>query len=85
MAAFATRFKALSDYKPDHLLVLAGVEGLGKYGNFATLVNITGGDVLKFDAVMERPAEEIYVLLCYQMDSGIVQKEYSRLMSLPNK
>lgn len=85
IARFSERFAALGQPDPNDpdqaLLQQAGIGGLGRFGNFATLRGLmkTLGQTREY--VLELDAEFVYVLLTYDKEEALVYKEFHRLKS----
>lgn len=78
--AFFERFKRLNEHQYTDEELSAGVEQLGIYGDFATIVKIGRERGLKNDEVMEISAEEIYMEMMLDFDRSEYEKRYSELI-----
>ena len=59
----------------------AGAEKLEKYGMYATLINMAGKDLEKYDRLHNRNWFEILLYLSYQKAENAFQKKYSEILS----
>jgi hypothetical protein len=59
----------------------AGAEKLEKYGMYATLINMAGKDLEKYDRLHSRKWFEILLYLSYQKAENAFQKKYSEILT----
>lgn len=79
---FFKKYTRLNDYKPSSEQIAAGIDKLNQYGFFATLHSIAGGDPLKYDDMLNQPADTIYQTLLMDFEVSEYQK---RLQEKLNK
>lgn len=48
----------------------AGVEVFAKYGHFNSIYNLSGGDILKFDLVVQKTWNEVFTTLLYKKEQA---------------
>lgn len=78
-AQLCEQFKALEGDEPDDNELKAGIEHLYKYGEYITMVNLTGGDILKLQNVSLLPTNQVLTYLCASKDVRTYQLELNKL------
>lgn len=71
---FFQRYSRLNDFKPDADQKYAGIDRLSNFGFFNTMHTLAGGDPLKYDALLEQPAEIIYQTLLFDFEKAEYDK-----------
>jgi hypothetical protein len=79
MFDFFERFKRLNEKELTDLEESAGIEVFDKYGFFNTVYALANGDVLKFDQILETPAETIFMTLMFEKDKRKFEKNLKNI------
>lgn len=58
----------------------AGVDRLQGFGFFPVMKKLAGDDPLKYDAILEMPADVIYMTLLVEKVEREIKEEYERIM-----
>lgn len=81
LSAFFERFKRLNTFEHTDEEIMAGVERLAIYGDFATIVKIGRERGMSNDEVLSLSAEEVYMEMLLDFDRSEFQKEYQRIIN----
>lgn len=73
------QFEALKGDEPTELELKAGIEHLSKYGEYLTMVNLTGGDILKLKEISELPTSLVLTYICARKDMRTFSEELEKL------
>ncbi len=69
------RFKALQGDTPDENELKAGIEHLSKYGEYLTMLNLSGGDILKMRDIASLSTAEVLTYVSASKDVRTYQNE----------
>lgn len=61
-------------YEPDEKEKAAGIEELARFEEFPTIDALAGGDLSKHAEVLSWPYHKVFQKLCYQKETGEIQK-----------
>jgi len=78
---FLDEFKRLGDYEPTIEEQEAGVEELGKFGFFATAVQLARKYGKTHDDILAMPAREVYTTLLYDFEQSEIEKRLQKIHS----
>jgi hypothetical protein len=79
LESFSKQFSKLNEYEPKPEQVLAGIEELNQYGMFTTLHALCGGDPLKYESMLDKPAIEIYQTLLYDYELSLYNQRLEEI------
>jgi hypothetical protein len=74
IALFLESYQEMVNAKPEGNEVEAGIEELGMFGFWGTAYVMAGRDLLKLDAIMSKPAIEVYTALFYSFKEAQYNK-----------
>ena len=63
----------------------AGIDNFKKFGDFNTVFNLADGDILKFDAVIQKTWNEVFVTLLYKKTKADYMDKLGRIIRERNK
>jgi len=66
-------------YEPTNKEIAAGVENLYKFGSFATIDKLAGGDILKYKEVEKMPYHLVFTKLYLEKTTAEYMAEYSKI------
>ena len=58
----------------------AGIDNFKKFGDFNTVFNLADGDILKFDAVIQKTWNEVFVTLLYKKTKADYMDKLGRII-----
>ena len=58
----------------------AGIDNFKKFGDFNTVFNLADGDILKFDAVIQKTWNEVFVTLLYKKTKSDYMDKLGRII-----
>jgi hypothetical protein len=82
---FFQKYIRLNDYKPSSDQIAAGIDKLNQYGFFATLHAISNGNPLKYDDMLNQPADVIYQTLLMDFEVSEYQKRLQEKLNKKTK
>lgn len=80
---FLKRYEQLGEYEPDENEIIAGVEQLGVFGHFSTIVSLSRKMGQTYKYIATRPADEIYMTLLYDMEVHAYEKRLADIQRPP--
>lgn len=81
LLAFLQKYEILWGHEPTDEQKEAGIDSLSMFGSMATVYELAQGDLLKFQDILDQPAEEVYTLLLYKHARSQYEENYRQLMS----
>ena len=81
---FLERFKDLNTAEIDKDEEAAGVHRVQRFGVFATMDTLTGGDLTKHESYWKLPAEVVYTKLLYDKAVRDFQKDLTKIKEVQN-
>lgn len=78
--SFFKKYTRLSEFKPKPEQIAAGIDKLSSWGFFSTLHALSKGNPLKYDEMLEQPADVIYSTLLFDYDLAAYNERYSEII-----